>query len=651
MSVQTIPSPLPLRLLHLEDNPSDAELIRFQLLEVWPHCSIHRVDTREEFLSSLHHGAFDIILSDFSLPSFNGLEALSMAQQLDPALPFLFLSGTIGEENAVEALQRGAVDYVIKDRPARLISAIRRAMEQRREHRLRREAEQQLREQAEVLDKAQDAICVTDLHGRITYWNESAQHFFGLDRSAQTERHAHTLFGPVNESDVEIGLREVQARGAWMRDLQVPSMGGSLRHIVSRWTLVRDDHHQPKSILLINTDITEEKKLETQLLRSQRMDSIGTLAGGIAHDLNNVLSPILMSVNLLQMKLQDSDSLQLVDVLEKSALHGAALVRQVLAFARGADGEKAELHPELVMADVATLLGQTLPRAVHIRVDAPDDLWLILASGTQLSQVLMNLGVNARDAMSGGGTLTLQARNTGVDADLARAHPGSKPGPHVLITVKDTGTGISPELLDRIFDPFFTTKVPGKGTGLGLSTVLGIMKGHGGILQVQSELGVGTEFRLFFPAVVHQKESVGSSSHEEIPRGRGETVLIIDDEDSVRVVLRAVLEAHGYQVIEASDGATGLELFRQNLRRIQAVCTDVMMPGLQGPEVVRQLVALRADVRILMMSGVIEDGASFAEVPSRQIAFLSKPMTGPALLRTLRQMLSGPDPVAPRNGV
>ncbi len=636
--LSTVPFIPSLRLLHLEDNRTDAELIGGQILEEWPDCKIRVVASREEFISALKQEDFDLILSDFSLPAFNGLEALDLVRNTGSTTPFLFLSGTIGEDNAVEALQRGAVDYLIKDRPARLIPAIRNALQQRREHQLRRRAEQHLREQAEVLDKARDAICVTDMEGRVTYWNQSANQLFGWTDDDGRGQRLQLLFGLFNQALIPEALKELHARGAWTKELQLAAPDGGLRHIVSRWTLVRDAANRPKSILLINTDVTEEKKLEAQLLRSQRLEGIGTLAGGIAHDLNNVLTPILMAVNILRENIADADSRRLLEVMEKSAQHGAGLVRQVLAFARGADGERAELQPALAIQDVVALLRETLPRAISLEMEVPGELWLVVADSTQLGQVLMNLCVNARDAMPKGGRLRIGARNIIVNEALAQSNPGAHAGPHVLLSVKDAGTGIPRELIDRIFDPFFTTKVAGKGTGLGLSTVMGIMKAHSGFLQVQSELGQGTEFSLYFPAVVAKTETPVSEHRVELPRGHGETILVIDDEPSVRDVVRSLLKIYGYSPVVAEDGVSGLVLYRERQSSVQAVITDMMMPGMQGSEVIRELRRMNPDVRVVAMSGVISERSEISEEPGR-LVFLPKPMTGAELLGSLRRVM------------
>lgn len=626
-----------MRILHLEDNVDDADLVRAQLQAELPDCEIVRVENRDDFLAAIQRGEYDLVLSDFSLPQFSGMEALAAVRAADPAAPFFFLSGTIGEERAVQALRSGADDYIIKDRPARLVAAIRSAMEQRREHQLRRKAEQQLREHADLLDKARDAICVTDIEGRISYWNSSAKRVFGMSAEEVHGHYFKNVIGPFNEDVLREARRELDNTGAWNGLFQYAAPDGGLRHIESRWTLVRDASDRPKSILLINTDVTEEKRLEAQLLHSQRLEAIGTLAGGIAHDLNNVLAPILMAVNLLETKVSDTELLRLVRLLDKSARHGADLIRQVLAFARGAEGTRSEVRPALVVRDVVSLLRETLPRSIAIETDIPEDLCPVVVNTTQLSQVLMNLGINARDAMPQGGAFTIRARNVRVTKEIARQHPDAHSGPHVLLSVSDTGTGIAPGLIDRIFDPFFTTKTAGKGTGLGLSTVLGIVKGHGGFLEVESQPDAGTEFRLYFPAVVSSAEESPVAPEMSAPRGDGSLVLIVDDEEAVREVACAILKVHGYRCLIADSGAAALDLYQEQGTEISAVLTDLMMPAMQGGEMIRRLRTINPDVRIVAMSGMLEAGADSAD-GSGKLVHLAKPMTAEQLLHALQRV-------------
>ncbi|MDB6114529.1 MAG: hypothetical protein JWQ62_1474 [Lacunisphaera sp.] len=634
------PIPSSLRFLHLEDNLTDASLVHAQLTGEWPGCAIKRVDNRADFLAALERESFDLILSDFSMVDFTGMEALILLRQQDSAIPFLFLSGTIGEENAVEALKRGATDYVVKDRMGRLIPAIRQALVNVREHALRRQAEIQLGNQARWLDEARDAICVTDLSGRLTYLNHSATLLHGRSSAEARDRSLAELFGLFSQALLPVALEQVHRTGTWTGEIQVVTPDGALRQLESRWTLVRDPAGRPHSVLLINTDVTERRQLETDLRRSQRIESLGMLAGGIAHDLNNMLSPITMGLGLLRTKTADPELLRLVNVMAGSAEKGATLIRQVLAFARGAEGEKLALQVRPVIRDVVDFLAETLPRSIEIKEEAPPGLWLIHGDATQLHQVLMNLGVNARDAMPTGGLLSFQAENTTVDAATAAAHPGAQSGPHVVMTVEDTGTGIPPELVDRIFDPFFTTKALGKGTGLGLSMALGIVKAHGGFLTVHSEPGHGTAFRLFFPAAQESLAPATPAPAPAAPRGHGETILVIDDEEMVREMVRAFLEHYGYRVRLAADGASGVELFRQHQAEIQVVMTDMMMPGLQIGDLLPALRAIDSTVKVVLMSGLIgpENRDKIAALGCA--GFLQKPMTGEELVQAVQQALS-----------
>ena len=644
MSASDPPSE-PLRILHLEDSLIDAELIHTALTTEWPECRIEQVKTRAELVAALTQTEFQLLLSDFSMPGFNGLAALMLAREHRPELPFIFLSGTMGEDHAVEALKHGATDYVIKDRMGRLVPAVRRALDQVREQRHRQRAERRLREQAGLLNQARDAICVTDLENRLTYLNGSAERLFGWTQEEMLGRPLAQLLARAGSSPpFEAARLALDTDGAWTGELRVVARSGRELIVDSRWTLVRDDAGRPQSILLINTDITEQKKLELQLLRSQRLESIGTLAGGIAHDLNNALAPILMSVDLLRDKFSDARTASLLDVLDASAQHGASLVRQVLAFARGAEGERTELQPGLIIRDVVQLISETFPRAITIRTEVPAGLWLVRGDPTQLSQVVINLCVNARDAMSAGGELVLRAQNFPVDEALIRAHPGASAGPHVLLTIADTGCGIAAEILDRVFDHFFTTKQAGKGTGLGLSTVLGLVKSHGGFLQVQSVVGCGTEFRLFFPAVKTPPPAGAAGARVAPPRGRGETVLVIDDEPGVREVAQVLLKAAGYHTLVAANGPDGLALYRQHAAGIAAVITDLMMPVMQGAEVIAGLRTINPAVRVLAMSGLVEaDHVGVTPEPGR-LEFLAKPMTGDQLVRALQHLLAATPP-------
>ena len=330
--------------------------------------------------------------------------------------------------------------------------------------------------------------------------------------------------------------------GEWQGEIRQTRRDGAEINVESRWTLVRDEKGQPNSILIINTDVTEKKRMESQFLRAQRMESIGTLAGGIAHDLNNVLSPILMAIDMLQMKATDDASRKWLDVLRTNAERGGNMVRQVLSFARGVEGERVALQPKHLIKEIVKILRETLPKSIEINFQIPKDLWIISADATQIHQVLMNLCVNARDAMPEGGSISIKAENVFVDENYARMHLEAKPGRFVMISVSDTGPGMTAEIQSRIFEPFFTTKEMTKGTGLGLSTALTIVKSHGGFINVYSELHKGSQFTLYLPAIDTPGSLDAAALQTDLPLGHGELILVVDDEESIREITRGTLE-------------------------------------------------------------------------------------------------------------
>jgi two-component system cell cycle sensor histidine kinase/response regulator CckA len=489
-----------LRILHLEDNQTDAQLVRELLDAEGINCAVTCVKTREAYEQALETEKFDLILTDFSLPRFDGLSALALAREKRPETPTIFISGTMGEEAAVRCLQQGATDYVLKDRLARLPSAVRRAVAETEEMALRQKAEDKIREQAALLDKAQDAIMVRDLEDRIIYWNKSAERLYGWSAEEVVGRDATQFFCVGDSPQHKRACQHVLEDGEWVGELRQLTRTGKPIIVESRWTLVREKAGVPKAKLIINTDVTERRKLEAQLLRAQRLETIGALAGGIAHDLNNVLAPILIGTQVLGAEPLGGDARKVLETMRARAQRGAEMIQQILSFARGVGGEPAVLDIKNSLAEVQTLAGETFPRSIRIQVKVPQQLYAVKGNATQLHQVLLNLCVNARDAMPNGGSLCLAAQNVALDKTITRWQPEPVSGPFVRISVSDTGHGIPPELLDQIFEPFFTTKELGKGTGLGLSTVLGIVKSHGGFLDVASAADKGTTFEFYLPA-------------------------------------------------------------------------------------------------------------------------------------------------------
>jgi two-component system, cell cycle sensor histidine kinase and response regulator CckA len=503
----------------------------------------------------------------------------------------------------------------------------------------RKRAEEQIREQAALLDQAQDAIMVRDLDQNILFWNKSAEHIYGWSAAEVVGKNVRDLIFKQPSEQFDAARQIVLEKGEWKGEMHQNRRNGAAIVVESRWTLVRDEKGNPKSILVINTDITEKKRIEAQFLRAQRMESIGTLAGGIAHDLNNVLSPILMAIDMLQMKATDESSKKWLDVLRTNAQRGGDMVRQVLSFARGVEGERVALQPKHLVKEIVKILRETLPKSIEISFHVPNDLWIISADATQMHQVLMNLCVNARDAMPDGGSLSIKAENVYLDESYARMHIEAKAGRFVMISVSDTGPGMPAEVQSRIFEPFFTTKEMTKGTGLGLSTALTIVKSHGGFINVYSELHKGSQFTVYLPALDAPGGAEAGTLQVDLPLGHGEVILVVDDEESIREITRGTLETFGYKVLTASDGTEALALYADKKNEIAAVLTDMVMPFMDGPATIRALQRMNPNVRIIAASGLGAGQRSGEGALEGVSVFLNKPYTAEKLLKTLAQVL------------
>lgn len=760
-------TPTPLRILHLEDNPTDAELVRQMLLAEGIACTITCVKTGPDFEAALERGQFDLILSDFSLPQFDGLSALTLARSKCPHKPLIFLSGTMGEEVAVESLKQGATDYVLKDRLARLPAAVRRAMSDAKESLLRQEAEaalrvseerlqlvaratsdavwdrdlltntlwlgpgfkifgynsqdlaqglefwsdhihpeeraeilkgfeitlarggqvwsaeyrfrckdgswafvydraymmrdaagrairmvgammditarksaeQRIREQAALLDKAQDAIYVRDLNQRILYWNKSAERVYGWTAEEALGRNANELLYKEVPSQVLQAQKLILQRGEWLGEIRQVTKTGEPVVVESRWTLVRDESGRPAAQLVINTNVTERKKLEAQFLRAQRMETIGALAGGIAHDLNNALAPILMGVELLRDELATEQGRQVLETMHSSAQRGAEMVKQILSFARGVAGEPAPLQFRHLITEIKKFARETFPRSIRIETRIGANLFPVLGNATQLHQVLLNLCVNARDAMPDGGVLTIAAEGVLLDRAITPVRPEPISGPHVMLCVSDTGHGIPPELLGKVFEPFFTTKESGKGTGLGLSTVEAIAKSHGGYVEVASSPGQGATFKVFLPAAPEPAPHALATAPANLPMGHGEQILVADDELAILELTRETLESFNYRVLTAKDGAEALSVYQRHKEQVRAVITDMMMPVMDGPTTIGALRKIDPSIRVIGVSGLGSDSMLMQAGKLAVDNFLKKPYRTEDLLTTLREVL------------
>lgn len=506
-------------------------------------------------------------------------------------------------------------------------------------YRHRRRLEGRIREQAALITKAQDAIIVRDLAGRITFANPSAQQLLGWNEAELGELGVSAqIFSAADPAAAEAQAQTTRV-GEWLGELQQRARDGARLTLQSRWTLIRHDTGAPKAILIVSTDITEKKRLEAEYLRAQRMETIGALAGGMAHDLNNALAPILMGVQRLQRRPHDEDTGHMLAIMESNTHRGADMVRQVLLLARGRDAERARVDLLPLLREIEHIVTQTFPKTIRVAVMTPPDLWAVQGNSTQLHQALLNLCVNARDAMSEGGELSLTADNVELAAAEAEAVPGGFAGAFVLLLVADTGTGIAPDLLPRLFEPFVTTKAIGQGTGLGLATVARIVRGHGGFLQVRSEVGVGTTFELYLPRLAQSVASETPTVVSKPDRGHGELVLVADDEQAIRDMLAATLVDAGFNVLTATDGVETLRRLRETAASVRCLLLDADMPFLDGRHTLRRLREFAPHLPVVFMSGELRESSAVAGEPG--VAFLAKPFDATELVRVVAAQVQG----------
>ena len=516
----------PLRVLLLEDVPADAELIERELRKTFAGCALRCVEGRDTFLSALDQFRPDVILSDHALPRFTGMDALHIAQQLAPTVPFIFVTGSLDEETAVACIKAGATDYVLKDHLVRLGPAVQAALE---------------------LARTREAL----------------------------------------------------------------------------------------------------RKSEAQLLHAQKLEAIGRLAGGVAHDFNNIITAILGYCELMRLDSPRDDPRHGdLEEINAAAERAATLTRQLLAFSRRQVLDPQSLHLNEVVAEMDRMLRRLIGEDMELRTHLDPDLGWVRADLGQIEQVMMNLVVNARDAMPDGGMVTISTANVELGKDIG-AHLEGGPGPHVMLAVSDTGCGMDADTRSRLFEPFFTTKPQGKGTGLGLATVYGIVRQSGGTIYVYSEPGRGSTFKIYLPEVAPPATRAARVSQPPPRLDGDETVLLVEDESAVRALARKVLETHGYTVLEADRGARALELSDAHRGVVHLLVTDVVMPEMGGREVAQQLARRRPDMRVLFMSGYTDDAVVLHGVLAADVAYLQKPFTPQGLLRKVRAVLDGDGPPPP----
>lgn len=583
----------------------------------------------------------ELILLDVMLP---GVDGFTLCKQLrgDPKLgdvPIIMLTALDDDDSRVKAIELGADEFLTKPVNEAELKARVRTITQL--YRFRRMLAQRAKFET-IIELAPDGIVVVDLEGAVRVTNQAFRRMMSFGESDPLlGRSLLSLVAADKREDFARTLASLRAPDSKPASVETRLVRALGDEFVAECTAGYLDFEEKGSIQVLVRDVSEKKRLEGQFLRMQRLQSVGTLAGGIAHDLKNALTPVLLGVHMARLNIKEGPALRYLDTIEKAASRSTEIIKQILAFARGVEGEKRLLQPQYVLRELDKILGQTLPKEITLLMELPDDDWLVKGDATQIHQVFMNLCVNARDAMPQGGTLTVRLENMTLEAPMAsRLHTDAVPGSYVCTSVTDTGTGIPPSVMDKLFEPFVTTKEVGRGTGLGLSSALGIVRSHGGFITVDTALNQGTTFRVFLPAVKEIPAEFGEVRQPVVPQGHGETVLVVDDEPDIRMMLRETLEAHGYKVLVAENGAEALALFARHESEISIGLVDFRMPVLDGVATVTAIQYLRPSARVILLSEQDEREEMRLASDGLHLPRLVKPFSVESLLRHVHAVLN-----------
>ena len=637
----------PLRVLIVEDSEDDTQLLLHELRRGGYDPMHERVDSATAMEQALAGQQWDMVIADYSIPNFSSMAALALLKEQGHDLPFIIVSGTITEETAVGTMKAGAHDYLLKGNLKRLIPAIERELREAKSRRERRRAEEALRESEKrlqaILDNSPAIIFLKNTEGRYLYVNPQFAKLTPLTREQILGKTDDEIFLPAQAAAFRADdLKVLQAGVALEFEEVADQQDGPHTSIVSKFPL-RNAEGKVYAICAIATDITERKSLEAQLRQSQKMEAIGQLAGGIAHDFNNLLTVINGYSELMLLSLPvEHPHCATFEQIRQAGEKASRLNRQLMAFSRQQVLQPKVLDLNAVVANIDTMLQRVIGEDIDLLTILSPGLASVKADPGQIEQVLMNLLVNARDAMPAGGRLTIETADVVLDTDYARTHVAVNPGRYVMLAVSDNGCGMDAETQARIFEPFFTTKELGKGTGLGLSTVYGIVKQSGGNIGVYSEPGRGTTFRIYLPRIEEAAEAVEpGKAREQLPRG-SETILLVEDEAGVRTLAKTILQTHGYTVLDAAQGKDAFLLSGQHEGLIHLMVTDMVMPEMSGREVAERLKPLRPNMKVLFMSGFTDKAMVHHEELDQGMAFLQKPFTPQTLARKVREVLDAP---------
>jgi PAS domain S-box-containing protein len=633
-----------IKVLLVEDNPGDARLIFELLRDVSTEAfDLDRVDRLAPALERLSRVGADVVLLDLGLPDSSGLETFEEMQRAVPREPIIVVSGLDNEQVAVAAVRAGAQDYLVKGRieGALLAKVIRYAIERKRAEHEVTAREERFRA---LVEHSADAVALVDDNGIVTYASQSTDRVLGHGAEDVVGRSVLDFVHPDDVADVRRHISDLRARSGAVITIEARYLHKDASIRYAECSIANRLEHPAVQALVLNyRDITQRRGLEEQLRQAQKMEAVGRLAGGVAHDFNNLLTAIFGYVELLSEQLgRDSPAQQDVEEILKAATRAASLTRQLLAFSRQQVLDPVVLNLNEVVGDLQKMLHRLIGEDVELRSVRVPDLGNVLADAGQVEQVIMNLVVNARDAMPTGGTLTIETANVEFTEQFADAHQVMQPGAYVMLAVSDTGTGMTPEIRARIFEPFFTTKDKAKGTGLGLSTVFGIVKQSGGYIWTYSEPGQGTTFKLYFPRV-DEPADVAERPHPITSAAGGtETVLLAEDDDLLRPLAHGVLTKLGYVVLEARNAQDAAARAAQHQGPIHLLVTDVVMPGASGRELARRLAEKRPEMRVLYMSGYTDDAIIRHGILERGVNYLQKPFTPAVLARRVRDVLDTP---------